>query len=134
MELRVFQSMWGMERLGADGTELPLDEKVGRIAAAGFRGAEVEFDDYELARETTRLLAERDLDWTAECFPETVDELTETIERIVEFGTGALQRHQPAAEHQAGCGCSSASASSSAGSGWPTRRAWSCCSRRIATA
>jgi hypothetical protein len=86
MELRVFQSMWGMERLGPDGTELPLDEKVGRIASAGFRGAEVEFDDYELARETTRLLAERDLDWTAECFPETVDELTETIERIVEFG------------------------------------------------
>jgi hypothetical protein len=86
MHLRIFQSMWGMERLGPGGSELSLEQKVDRIVSVGFEGAEVEFDDYELARETTRLLAEHDLDWTAECFPETVDDLAETIERVEEFG------------------------------------------------
>ena len=86
MKLRVFQSMWGMEQLGAGGEEPSLEEKVDRIAAAGFEGAEVEFDDFETARQTTSLLAERGLDWTAECFPSTVDELAETIERVVQLG------------------------------------------------
>jgi hypothetical protein len=86
MELRVFQSMWGMEQLGEGGTEWTLEEKCDRILEAGFEGAEVEFDDPDSARETTGLLAERGLDWTAECFPATVEELVPTIELIRELG------------------------------------------------
>ncbi len=86
MELLVFQAMWGMERLPLGGREWSLEERADRIAEAGFAGAEVEFDDLETARLTTRLLRERGLRWIAECFPTSADDLLETIEFIQECG------------------------------------------------
>ena len=53
MELLLFQSMWAMERLPWRGGEWTFEEKVERIAAAGYQGAAVEFDDYEQAKEIT---------------------------------------------------------------------------------
>jgi hypothetical protein len=56
MTFLVMQSMWAMEQLPWKGAEWSLEEKVTRIADAGFDGAAVEFDDYDLAERTTGLL------------------------------------------------------------------------------
>ncbi len=86
MELLTFQSMWAMERLPWRGEEWSFEEKVDRLAEAGFDGAAVEFDDYESAQEITRLLRERDMKWSVECYPTTVEQLREPIELANEFG------------------------------------------------
>jgi sugar phosphate isomerase/epimerase len=86
MKLLVFQSMWAMEELPWRGTNWSLEEQVERIAAAGFDGAAVEFEDYEAAKEITRLLRERDLLWSIECAPRDFDELRTAIVRAEEFG------------------------------------------------
>lgn len=86
MELLVFQSMWAMEQLPWRGDEWSLEEKVARIADAGFDGAAVEFDDYETAKLTTQLLRERGLRWSVECYPSTIEELRPAIEYAHEFG------------------------------------------------
>jgi len=86
MELSVFQSMWAMEQLPWRGPDWTFAEQVERIAAAGFDGAAVEFEDYEAAKEITGLLRERDLLWSIECAPRDADELWTAIERAEEFG------------------------------------------------
>jgi hypothetical protein len=86
MELLVFQSMWAMEQLPWRGPDWTFAEQVERIAAAGFDGAAVEFEDYEAAKEITGLLRERDLLWSIECAPRDFDELRTAIERAEEFG------------------------------------------------
>lgn len=86
MELLVFQSMWAMEQLPWRGADWTFAEQVERIAAAGFDGAAVEFEDYEAAKEITGLLREHDLLWSIECAPRDFDELRTAIERAEEFG------------------------------------------------
>jgi hypothetical protein len=87
MKLQVFQAMWGMEQLPyRSEREWSLEERVDRIADAGFDGALVEFDALDEARRTTELLRERGLRWAAACFPWTVDELHQTIDWVVECG------------------------------------------------
>jgi hypothetical protein len=86
MELLIFQSMWAMEQLPWHGPDWTFAEQVERIAAAGFAGAAVEFEDYEAAKEITGLLREHDLLWTIECAPRDSDELRQAIARAEEFG------------------------------------------------
>lgn len=86
MTFLIMQSMWAMEKLPWRAAEWSLEEKVNRIADAGFDGAAVEFDDYETAKLTTRLLRERGLKWSVECYPKTVEELKPVIEDAYEFG------------------------------------------------
>jgi hypothetical protein len=86
VELLLFQSMWAMERLPWREEEWTFEEKVEQIASAGYHGAAVEFDDYEQAKEITGLLRERDMKWSVECYPTTVEELLTPIEYANEFG------------------------------------------------
>ncbi len=86
MELLTFQSMWAMERLPWREREWTFEEKVERIAGAGYDGAAVEFDNHEQAKEITGLLRERGLKWSVECYPKTVEELLTPIEYAAEFG------------------------------------------------
>jgi hypothetical protein len=86
VELLVFQSLWGMEQLPGPRGEWTLAQQVEAIKAAGFDGAAVEFDDASLARRTTGLLREHDLKWFAAAYPQTVDDLKETIELVHELG------------------------------------------------
>ncbi|HEX4009301.1 MAG TPA: hypothetical protein VHX62_04810 [Solirubrobacteraceae bacterium] len=86
MPFLIMQSMWAMECLPWKAPEWSLEEKVTRIADAGFDGAAVEFDDYEGAKRTTQLLRERGLKWSVECYPKTVDELKPVIEDATELG------------------------------------------------
>lgn len=87
VELLVFQSMWGMEQLPGPRGEWSLPEQIEAIKDAGFGGAGVEFDDPAMARRTTELLREHDLKWFAAAYPQTVDDLKETIELVHELGS-----------------------------------------------
>lgn len=86
MTFLVMQSMWAMEKLPWKGEEWSLEEKVTRIADAGFDGAAVEFDDFETAKRTTELLRERGLKWSVECYPKTVEELAPVLEDAYRLG------------------------------------------------
>ena len=52
-QLRVYQSLWAMERRRPDGAEWSLDEKLEMIRGAGFDGAGVRFFDRAYARDVT---------------------------------------------------------------------------------
>jgi hypothetical protein len=86
MTLLLMQSMWAMEKLPWKGAEWSLEEKVDRIAAAGFDGAAVEFDDPPVAERTTQLLRERGMRWSVECYPKTVEELKPVLEDAHRLG------------------------------------------------
>jgi hypothetical protein len=86
MTLLIMQSMWAMEKLPWKGQEWSLEEKVNRIADAGFDGAAVEFDDPPTAKRTTELLRERGLRWSVECYPKTVEELKPVLEDAHRLG------------------------------------------------
>ena len=85
-KLRVYQSLWAMERRRPDGLEWTLDEKLTKIRDAGFDGAGVRFFDYRYAKAVTDFLRAHDMTWQAQCYPKTVDELKPIIEHVQELG------------------------------------------------
>jgi hypothetical protein len=85
-QLRVYQSMWAMERRRPDGLEWSLEQKLAMIRDAGFDGAGVRFFDRDYAREVTAFLREHGMSWQAQCYPRSVDELKPIIEHVQEFG------------------------------------------------
>ena len=84
--LRIYQSLWAMERRRPDGLEWALPQKLAMIRDAGFDGAGVRFFDYAYAREVTEFLREHGMSWEAQCYPRTVDELKPIIEHVQELG------------------------------------------------
>jgi hypothetical protein len=85
-QLRVYQSLWAMERRRPDGHEWTLEQKLAMIRDAGFDGAGVRFFDRDYAREVTAFLREHGMSWQAQCYPRSVDELKPIIEHVQEFG------------------------------------------------
>jgi hypothetical protein len=85
-QLKVYQSLWAMERRRPDGVEWPLDEQLRMIRDAGFDGAGVRFYDYGFASHVTHTLKEYGLTWQAQCYPQTVDDLKPIIEHVQELG------------------------------------------------
>ena len=85
-QLRVYQSLWAMERRRPDGLEWPFDEQLRMIHNAGFDGAGVRFFDYAFARDVTRQLKEFGMTWEAQCYPRTVEDLIPIIEHVQELG------------------------------------------------
>ncbi len=85
-QLRVYQSLWAMERRRPDGHEWTLEQKLAMIRDAGFDGAGVRFFDRDYAREVTTFLREHGMSWQAQCYPRSVDELRPIIEHVQEFG------------------------------------------------
>lgn len=87
MELHVYQSMWGMEELPFGGGEpWTLEERVDRIAGAGFDGISASFTDAPQARRVCALAVQRGLRIQAMCFPQTVDDLRSTLRTVAEVG------------------------------------------------
>jgi hypothetical protein len=84
--LLVFQSMWGMERLRSETGELTLEEKVDRIAKAGFDGVTDHFYDRTHVAPLMALLKERDLAIEGQVFPRSVADLAPALEMAAEFG------------------------------------------------
>jgi len=85
-QLRIYQSLWAMERRRPDGQEWTLAQKLAMIRDAGFDGAGVRFFDRDYAREVTAFLREHGMSWQAQCYPRSVDELKPIIEHVQEFG------------------------------------------------
>lgn len=85
-QLKVYQSLWAMERRRPDGLEWSLDEKLQMIRQAGFDGAGVRFFDRDYARTVTSALREWGLTWQAQCYPRTVDELKPILDHVHELG------------------------------------------------
>lgn len=84
--LRVYQSLWAMERRRPDGLEWSLDEKLHMIVEGGFDGAGVRFADFSYASTVTTFLREHGLTWQAQCYPRTVDDLKPIIEHVQALG------------------------------------------------
>lgn len=84
--LKVYQSLWAMERRRPDGQEWTLDEKLAMIRDAGFDGAGVRFADRAYARTVTTFLREHGMTWQAQCYPACVDDLKPIIEHVQELG------------------------------------------------
>jgi hypothetical protein len=85
-QLRVYQSLWAMERRRPDGHEWTLDQKLEMIREAGFDGAGVRFFDLDYARTVTRFLKAHQMTWQAQCYPRTVAELEPIIAHVQELG------------------------------------------------
>jgi hypothetical protein len=85
-KLLVFQSLWGMERLRSEARELPLAEKVARIAAAGFDGVTDHFYDRRHVAPLMALLRDHGLQIEGQVFPRSIDELAPALEMAAEFG------------------------------------------------
>ncbi|MBW4023884.1 MAG: sugar phosphate isomerase/epimerase [Proteobacteria bacterium] len=85
-KLLVFQSLWGMERLRSEERELRLEEKVERIAAAGFDGVTDHFYDRHHVAPLMTLLRRHKLGIEGQAFPRNVEELAPALEMAAEFG------------------------------------------------
>ncbi len=87
MELQVFQSMWAMDGLPWRGARpWTLEERLDRIAAAGFAGVNVSFTDGAVAREVCAAATERGLRVVASAFPTDVAELEPVLETLEAVG------------------------------------------------
>ena len=85
-QLRVYQSLWAMERRRPDKQEWSLEDQLTMIRDAGFDGCGVRFVDRPYAREVTGFLRAHGMSWQAQCYPRTVDELRPVLDLVAEFG------------------------------------------------
>jgi hypothetical protein len=85
-KLLVYQSLWAMERRRPDGLEWSLEEKMAMIRDAGFDGAGVRFADRDYARQVTGFLRAHGMSWQAQCYPQTVEDLSPILETVAELG------------------------------------------------
>ena len=85
-QLRVYQSLWAMERRRPDKQEWSLEEQLTMIRDAGYDGCGVRFVDRPYAREVTGFLRAHGMSWQAQCYPRTVDELRPVLDLVAEFG------------------------------------------------
>lgn len=83
--LRVYQSLWGMERRHTDGHERSLDENITLIAAAGFDGVSAHYTSRDGVAELDRALAGTGLGIEGVCFPRSIDDLRLPLDLASEF-------------------------------------------------
>lgn len=120
-QLRIYQSLWAMERRRPDGAEWSLQTQLDMIHGAGFDGAGVRFFDRACARGVTAKLREWSLTWQAQCYPKTVADLRPILEHVAEFGADHVNLQADVRPHTvAEC--------------VPLIKGSRCTSRRIATA
>jgi hypothetical protein len=87
MELQVFQAMWGMEQLPwKSATPWTVEERVARIADAGFAGLATSVTEREPALRICELAVDHGLRVIPITFPTTVDELTPILDLVAEIG------------------------------------------------
>ncbi|OAS22724.1 sugar phosphate isomerase/epimerase family protein [Paenibacillus oryzisoli] len=83
--LEVHQSMWAMMELGEEGTELPLEAKLERIAGAGFTGILARVPDIDGRDEWKRLLNQYSLSFGSHCFPFSPTDLSTHIQNAADM-------------------------------------------------
>jgi hypothetical protein len=84
--LRVYQSLWAMERRRPDKLEWTLGEKLTMIRDAGYDGCGFGFTDPHYAREVTSWLRDHGMTWQAQCYPKSIDDLRPVLDLVAELG------------------------------------------------
>ena len=77
--LEIFQSLWALEQRRPDAFEWSLEEKIEKIANAGFDGVDIVYGDFS-HEDLQPLLKEHDLACTITAFPESIDGLKPAID------------------------------------------------------
>jgi hypothetical protein len=86
MQLKIFQSTWGLRELPWRGErEWTLEERIEAAAGAGFDGLNISDEDPDLRR-IIALLAEHGMSWVISTFPETVADLQPALDLVSEIG------------------------------------------------
>ena len=85
-QLRVYQSLWAMERRRPDRLEWSLGEQLAMIRDAGYDGCGFGFVDATFAREVTRWLRDHGMTWQAQCYPKSIDDLRPVLDLVAELG------------------------------------------------
>jgi len=85
-QLRVYQSLWAMERRRPDKQEWSEEQKLTMIRDAGYDGVGVRFVERDYARDVTRFLRANGMTWQAQCYPKSVDDLKPVLDLVAEFG------------------------------------------------
>lgn len=83
--LRVFQSLWAMERRHTDGHERSLAENIAMIARAGFDGVSAHYTNRADVTRLNETLSGTGLKIEGVCFPRSVDDLRLPLELAIEF-------------------------------------------------
>lgn len=87
--LEVLMSWWGMNELGfqnGDGSEWSMEEKVRRIAEAGYDGINGMLPEGKEAEQWHRLLDQYNLSYSVNAYPKTVEELDVFLRKAKSFG------------------------------------------------
>lgn len=74
-KLRIYQSLWAMERRHSQHPERSLNDNIALIADAGFDGVSAHYTDRSQVTALHRALAGTGLGIEGQCFPRTVDDL-----------------------------------------------------------
>src|SRR4051812_19296488 len=85
-ELKICQSVWGMERQHPDGVENSLDTNLRLIRDAGFDGVSLMFEDASLIAKAAPFLKAHGMIVQAMCLPTSIDALKPVIENVVKYG------------------------------------------------
>lgn len=85
-KLLIFQSLWGMQRLLGQAAEPCLEDKIAKIAKAGFDGVTDHFYDRAHVAPLMALLREHGLSIEGQVFPRTIADLAPALEMAGEFG------------------------------------------------
>lgn len=78
-KLEVFQSLWAMTQRPWQGSEVPLEQMMSKIAAAGFDGVDIVYGDYA-EHDLQKLLIQHQLACTVTAFPSSIDALVPALE------------------------------------------------------
>ncbi|EJZ20183.1 sugar phosphate isomerase/epimerase (plasmid) [Rhizobium sp. Pop5] len=84
-KLRIFQSLWAMERRHTDGYERSLDENVAMIAEAGFDGISAHYTNRADVIRLNETIRGTGLKVEGVCFPRRVEDLRQPLALAAEF-------------------------------------------------
>lgn len=79
-QLKVFQSMWAMERRSTREPELSKAEAISQIATAGFDGVSTHWTEPRTVADLHHMLSDHGLAAEGQCFPKTVDDLKPVLD------------------------------------------------------
>ena len=85
-QLRVYQSLWAMERRRPDKQEWPLEQQLTMIRDAGYDGVGMRFLEAPYVREVTGFLRDNGMTWQAQCYPKAIEHLQPVLDLVREFG------------------------------------------------
>ncbi len=85
-QLRVYQSLWAMERRRPDKQEWSQPEQLTMIRDAGYDGVGMRFLEADYVSEITTFLRDNGMTWQAQCYPKSIDDLAPVLDLVAKYG------------------------------------------------